>query len=63
MVKTCVDFELKQPLEKSTEEALEEIIEELLTRAKNGSRKEIQILARAVKDIAIAKAVLSRIKA
>lgn len=62
MVKTYVDFELNQPLEKTVEESLDEIVEEVLVRVKSGSAKEIQALAKAVKDIAIARAVLSKMK-
>lgn len=62
MVKTYVDFELKQPLEKTVEESLDEIVEEALVRLKESSAKEIQALAKAVKDIVIARAVLSKMK-
>ena len=62
LVKTYVDFELRQPLDKTADEAIEEIIEELLDGSKNKKAEEIQALAKAVKDIAVAKAVLSRIK-
>lgn len=62
MVKTYADFELKQPLEKTVEESLDEIVEVVLVRVKSGSAKEIQALAKAVKDIAIARAVLSKMK-
>ena len=61
MIKTYVDFELRQPLEKTADEAMDEITETLFNRVRNGKAKEIQALARAAKDIAIAKAVLSRI--
>lgn len=64
MIKAYVDFELGQPLEKTADETLDEVIETLLCRAGkgNGNVEEIQNLAKAVKDIAIAKAVLSRMK-
>lgn len=62
MVKTYADFELRQPLEKSAEEALDEIIEEALYKSRDGSAKEIQALARAIKDMTIARAVLSKMK-
>ncbi len=62
MVKTYADLELNQPLEKSAEEALDKIVEEVLVRLKDSNAKEIQALAKAVKDMVIAKAVLSKIE-
>ncbi len=52
---------MRQPLDKIADEAIDEITETLLNRVKNGKAKEIQALEKAAKDIAIAKAVLSRI--
>lgn len=48
-------------MDKIADEAIDEITETLLKRVKNGKAKEIQALEKAAKDIAIAKAVLSRI--
>lgn len=48
-------------MDKIADEAIDEITETLLNRVKNGKAKEIQALEKAAKDIAIAKAVLSRI--
>ena len=60
MVKVPVDFELEKSLEKTAEETLDEIIEQLFMRMRNGDVKEIQALAKAIKDIAIARTILNR---
>lgn len=60
MVKVPVDFELEQSLVKTAEETLDEIIEQLFMRMRNGDVKEIQALAKAIKDIAIARTILNR---
>lgn len=62
MVKAWADFELREPLEKTADETLDEIIEELFVAVRKGNVENSQALAKTVKDVAIAKAVLSRIK-